>query len=257
MLTERGPHVGMCAQVVYSEFLDLVRSGNVRQARIDESLQKVYFSVQPRLEGQQDTSAVASTSGAPAERARRERAGSVPHFFTKRVADPNMIPMLVAAGVEFGAVKVQHLWPSSTNRACLWCRFHHSLRRLPMRAWMPCVQRSSTEDSSGDCLRFTQDEVVCVHVMRWMFLVGQASMAGALGRVVGTTLALWLPLVPLYLFVRHAIQSRTPSRCALRSQAPSHATGCCQADWDVTRGTKTSLLLDFASALQVSWCLPI
>lgn len=37
-------------------------------------------------------------------------------------------------------------------------------------------------------------------------------MTGALGRIVGTTLALWLPLVPLYLFVRHAIQSRTPSR---------------------------------------------
>lgn len=39
-------------------------------------------------------------------------------------------------------------------------------------------------------------------------------MTGALGRIVGTTLALWLPLVPLYLFVRHAIQSRTPSRFA-------------------------------------------
>jgi hypothetical protein len=39
-------------------------------------------------------------------------------------------------------------------------------------------------------------------------------MSGALGRVVGTTLALWLPLLPLFLFVRHAISSRTPSRCA-------------------------------------------
>ena len=40
----------------------------------------------------------------------------------------------------------------------------------------------------------------------------QATMTGALARVVGTTLALWLPLVPLYLFVRHAISSRSPSR---------------------------------------------
>ena len=42
----------------------------------------------------------------------------------------------------------------------------------------------------------------------------QATMTGALARVVGTTLALWLPLVPLYLFVRHAISSRSPSRSA-------------------------------------------
>ncbi len=56
--------VVVAAQVVYSEFLDLVRSGNVKQARIDESLQKVYFSVQPRPAGAtQDADAVASTSG--------------------------------------------------------------------------------------------------------------------------------------------------------------------------------------------------
>ncbi len=54
-----------CVQVVYSEFLDLVRSGNVKQARIDESLQKVYFSVEPRTADQQDPAAVASTSGKP------------------------------------------------------------------------------------------------------------------------------------------------------------------------------------------------
>jgi hypothetical protein len=40
----------------------------------------------------------------------------------------------------------------------------------------------------------------------------QASMTGALGNVVGTTLALWLPLLPVFLFVRHAINSRSPSR---------------------------------------------
>ena len=36
----------------------------------------------------------------------RVQKNTPPHFVTKRVADPNMIPMLVAAGVEFGAVKV-------------------------------------------------------------------------------------------------------------------------------------------------------
>lgn len=51
-------------QVVYSEFLDLVNTGNVHQARIDESLQKVYFSVRPLQQAnQQDEAAIASTSG--------------------------------------------------------------------------------------------------------------------------------------------------------------------------------------------------
>lgn len=46
--------------------------------------------------------------GSSAEATRRDQRGAAPHFFTKRVADPNMIPVLVAAGVEFGAVKVWH-----------------------------------------------------------------------------------------------------------------------------------------------------
>ena len=49
-------------------------------------------------------------------------------------------------------------------------------------------------------------------------------MTGALGRIVGTTLALWLPLVPLYLFVRHAIQSRTPSRSAPAHSRPANSS---------------------------------
>ncbi len=52
-------------------------------------------------------------------------------------------------------------------------------------------------------------------------------MSGALGRIVGTTLALWLPLVPLYLFVRHAIQSRTPSRRV--PQLPTAIHSACYA----------------------------
>ena len=51
-------------------------------------------------------------AGMSAERAaalQRAHKSAPPHFVTKRVADPNMIPMLVAAGVEFGAVKVLSL----------------------------------------------------------------------------------------------------------------------------------------------------
>lgn len=50
-----------------------------------------------------------NVAGMSAERTaalQRAQKNSPPHFVTKRVADPNMIPMLVAAGVEFGAVKV-------------------------------------------------------------------------------------------------------------------------------------------------------
>ncbi len=54
-------------------------------------------------------------AGMSAERTaalQRAQKNSPPHFVTKRVADPNMIPMLVAAGVEFGAVKVcSHVSP--------------------------------------------------------------------------------------------------------------------------------------------------
>lgn len=51
-------------------------------------------------------------AGMSAERAaalQQAHKSAPPHFVTKRVADPNMIPMLVAAGVEFGAVKVLSL----------------------------------------------------------------------------------------------------------------------------------------------------
>lgn len=46
-----------------------------------------------------------------AQRAQRgaSSASAIPQFFTKRVADPGMIPLLVATGVEFGAVKVAKL----------------------------------------------------------------------------------------------------------------------------------------------------
>ena len=111
----------------------------------------------------------------------RVQKNTPPHFVTKRVADPNMIPMLVAAGVEFGAVKVcpaAHL--KAAARFASLPRCHYMLRESMM---------------SG---------------MKNVRTLLQATMTGALARVVGTTLALWLPLVPLYLFVRHAISSRSP-----------------------------------------------
>ena len=56
--------------MVYSEFLEMVRAGNVRKARIDESLQKVYFSVDPVSEQQPQAAAV------PDARTSRARPGA-------------------------------------------------------------------------------------------------------------------------------------------------------------------------------------
>ncbi len=60
-------------------------------------------------------------AGMSAERTaalQRAHRSAPPHFVTKRVADPNMIPMLVAAGVEFGAVKVAPLLPIPLACSC-------------------------------------------------------------------------------------------------------------------------------------------
>ena len=70
-----------------------------------------------------ETTSLVAHAGSSAEAARRDQRGAAPHFFTKRVADPNMIPVLVAAGVEFGAVKVWHIscfamHTSSCSQSC-------------------------------------------------------------------------------------------------------------------------------------------
>lgn len=45
---------------------------------------------------------------------------------------------------------------------------------------------------------------------RWHAL--QATIMGALGRMVGTIFALWLPLIPLFLVMRHALGGRSSMR---------------------------------------------
>ncbi|KAK9823045.1 hypothetical protein WJX81_002955 [Elliptochloris bilobata] len=86
-------------EVVYSDFLTLVRGGAVRSARIDEENARVYFSLGRSLPAP-GTAAEPVPAGAEASRA---AAASV--FFAKRIADPGLIPALVTAGVEFGAMQ--------------------------------------------------------------------------------------------------------------------------------------------------------
>jgi hypothetical protein len=73
--------------------------------------------------------ATPGAAGAAAEEALLQRAAAsapnqapAPQFFTKRVADPGMIPMLVAAGVEFGAVKVRRLFSGTLSGCVAWPR---------------------------------------------------------------------------------------------------------------------------------------
>ncbi|KAK9804795.1 hypothetical protein WJX72_005936 [[Myrmecia] bisecta] len=92
-------------EVVYSQFLDHVRGGHVGSVRIDEGSQRVYFNMRVATS---EPVAEASTSGrSDAEAA--QPASQMRVFYAKKVSDPTLIPVLVAAGVEFGAVKASML----------------------------------------------------------------------------------------------------------------------------------------------------
>jgi hypothetical protein len=53
----------------------------------------------------------------------------------------------------------------------------------------------------------------------------RATVTGALLRVIGTALALWIPLTPLFFIMRRALNGKTNSRCA--------AAGLAAASWGI------------------------
>eukprot|EP00887_Chlorella_sp_A99_P007058 scaffold2.g7058.t1 len=171
--TIRGPQ-----EVMYSEFLSLLDQGSVRTARLDDSGSRLMFDLHPSVsedastaeavaEAQGSSSKAASTSGgwaamadSPAARLQRALSGGrgaaghesisgrvqllgpVPQqYYTKRVVDHQLLQRLIAAGVEFGAVK--------------------------------------------------------------------QTVTGALVRVVGTALVLWIPLLPLYFVFKRVLDGRS------------------------------------------------
>ena len=92
---------------------------------------------------------------------------------------------------------------------------HELAQNKPQRLRWPSVARGWPADcgcAAALCRTRHQCGVCPYHA--------QATVSGALWRIVGTTLALWLPLVPLFLLVRHAISSRSPSRCAPPPRTP-------------------------------------
>lgn len=167
-------------EVPYSDFLTLVHSGNVKTAGIDDSSDKIYFSLNGHS-SQQAAEAATAEAAAPVEAAAAEAAptqtaaatassqaqavastidsssevaevilrgaaASKPRkaFYTRSIADPGLIPLLIASGVTFGAI--------------------------------------------------------------------QASLSESLGRMVVGTCALWLPCLPLFWLMRRALNNRTNTK---------------------------------------------
>lgn len=103
---------------MYSEFLSLVRSGNVRACRFDDSSSRITFDLRPHsslaAELAPPAAQVAVTDAGAAVADASTTAvvtvhGSGPaprQFYTKRLAaDGQLVATLMAAGVEFGILK--------------------------------------------------------------------------------------------------------------------------------------------------------
>lgn len=151
----RGTMSGGPMELVYSDFLRLVQGGNVAAVRFDDSNSRILFDLKATSqisppqktiknsrsskEGgnqvEQDTGTTATTTTSIRRQVPRQ-------FYTKSIsADTNLIPMLLAAGVEFGSLR--------------------------------------------------------------------SSVSAAILRIVATALALWIPLIPLLIIMRRALDGRS------------------------------------------------
>ncbi|KAL4852738.1 putative inactive ATP-dependent zinc metalloprotease FTSHI 3 [Chlorella vulgaris] len=102
-------------ELMYSEFLNLVHSGNVRACRFEESSSRISFDLRPH--SSQAAAAAphatvvdvsdATISAADSALVTVRGHGPAPRqFWTKRLAaDSSLIPTLLAAGVEFGVLR--------------------------------------------------------------------------------------------------------------------------------------------------------
>lgn len=126
-------------EVMYSEFLTLVHSGNVRTAGIDDQADKIYFSLnghssQQAAEAAETASTEASVAAADSTSEVAEvivRGTSAPRprktFYTRSISDPGLIPLLIASGVSFTALQAT---------------FGESMTRMfvgTCALWLPCL----------------------------------------------------------------------------------------------------------------------
>lgn len=126
-------------EVVYSDFLNLVNSGNVDSVRFEEGTGRVLFDIRPHSSDKEVemSSRAASDRGQVLKKSLRR----VPRqFYTRHLPDPNLISMLRDASVEFGTVR--------------------------------------------------------------------ASVLSGISKIVATALALWIPLVPMFVIMRRFIDGR-------------------------------------------------
>ncbi|KAL0045972.1 hypothetical protein WJX82_010072 [Trebouxia sp. C0006] len=128
-------------EVMYSEFLTLVHSGNVRTAGIDDQADKIYFSLnghssQQPAEAAETASPQPEASVAAADSTTEVaevivRGTSAPRprktFYTRSISDPGLIPLLIASGVSFTALQAT---------------FGESMTRMfvgTCALWLPCL----------------------------------------------------------------------------------------------------------------------
>jgi len=138
----------MPQEVVYSEFLRLITSGNVRAARFEDGTGRILFDALPHSSEitsasmtaksqQKGTPALASVT--PQGKSRTPR-----QFYTRHLPDPQLVSTLMAAGVEFGSVR--------------------------------------------------------------------ASLASAVSRVFAMALALWIPLIPMFILMRRFMEGKNGNK---------------------------------------------
>jgi cell division protease FtsH len=108
-------------EVVYSEFLKLVDSGNVRAARFEEGTGRIIFDLKPHS-SQEKAAATVTTAAATKNTKKaadnskastsetatvtaRGRSRLPRQFYTRHIPDSQLIPRMMTAGVEFGTVR--------------------------------------------------------------------------------------------------------------------------------------------------------
>ncbi|DBA78662.1 TPA: hypothetical protein ACH3X1_008580 [Trebouxia sp. C0004] len=128
-------------EVMYSEFLTLVHSGNVRTAGIDDQADKIYFSLNGHSSQQAaeaaETASTQPEASVPAADSTSEVAEVVVRgtsalqprktFYTRSISDPGLIPLLIASGVSFTALQAT---------------FGESMTRMFLGTcalWLPCL----------------------------------------------------------------------------------------------------------------------
>lgn len=138
--SRRGPQ-----EVLYSDFLTFISSGNISHVRFEEGTGRVLFDLKPHTsQMSSDTQRQTPKQMHKGTRPPSQTKGKIPRqFYTRHVADPHLISALKEAGVPFGSVK--------------------------------------------------------------------ASFGSVFSRIVATALALWVPLIPMFILMRRFMDGRSGS----------------------------------------------